>query len=225
MKRRAFTLIELLVVVAIISLLAAILLPVFASVRAKGRQTVCTSNLRQIGLAIALYAQDADDIVPLGGDPGDVNTTEWQGADGGKYWAEAQQLQPLHTVLHPYTASDALWGCPSDTGYSQEAFGGGAVLSASPSAFAAYGCSYGYHTELAFRQETLSNMAAYDPFPPYAQHGASEINILSDESGHWHGGYLDSSERFNVLMGDGHVKTLTYTALSENFNETLDPHS
>jgi len=222
---RAFTLIELLVVVAIISLLAAVLLPVFASVRAKGRQTVCTSNLRQIGLAVALYAQDADDVLPLGGDPGDVNTNEWQGVDNGKYWAEAQQMRPLHEVLHPYTASDALWGCPSDTGYQAEAFGGGAVLSASPSGFAAYGCSYGYHTELAFRQETLSGMAAYDRFPPYAQRGASEINLLSDESGHWHGGYTDESQRFNVLMGDGHVKTLPFDALNVIFSESLDPHS
>ena len=220
----AFTLIELLVVIAIISLLAAIIFPVFASVRAKGRQTVCTSNLRQLGLAFALYAQDADDIVPLGGDPGDVNTNEWQMADGGKYGAEAKTLRPLHEVLHPYTASDALWGCPSDTGYDREAFGGGAFLSASPSGFAAYGCSYGYHTELAFRQETLSGMAAYDQFPPYAAHGASEINLLSDESGHWHGGYLDQSQRFNVLMGDGHVKTLTFDALNIIFSESLDPH-
>ena len=75
MNRRAFTLIELLVVIAIISLLAAILLPVFASIRAKGRQTVCVSNLRQLGLAVALYAQDSEDIVPLGGDPGDIHTT------------------------------------------------------------------------------------------------------------------------------------------------------
>jgi len=48
-----FTLIELLVVVAIIALLAAILFPVFAKAREKARQSVCQSNLRQIGIALS----------------------------------------------------------------------------------------------------------------------------------------------------------------------------
>ncbi|GAB4451995.1 MAG: hypothetical protein OHK0029_02170 [Armatimonadaceae bacterium] len=59
-KNHAFTLIELLVVIAIIAVLAAILFPVFAQARAKARQATCASNLRQIGLAILMYAQDFD---------------------------------------------------------------------------------------------------------------------------------------------------------------------
>lgn len=58
---RGFTLVELLVVIAVIALLAALLFPVFAQARAKARQTVCTSNLRQIGLALEQYATDYDD--------------------------------------------------------------------------------------------------------------------------------------------------------------------
>ena len=53
-----FTLVELLVVIAIMSVLASMLFPVFARAREKARQTTCTSNLKQIGLALIMYADD-----------------------------------------------------------------------------------------------------------------------------------------------------------------------
>src|SRR5687767_15151350 len=61
----AFTLIELLVVIAIIAIVAAILFPVFAQAREKARQASCQSNLRQLGLATLMYAQDYDEVFPL----------------------------------------------------------------------------------------------------------------------------------------------------------------
>lgn len=62
--RRGFTLIELLVVVGIVAVIAAILLPVFAIVRERGRRTVCQSNLKQIALAMQQYVQDNGGTYP-----------------------------------------------------------------------------------------------------------------------------------------------------------------
>ncbi|MDR3708600.1 MAG: DUF1559 domain-containing protein [Capsulimonadaceae bacterium] len=93
----AFTLIELLVVIAIISILAAILFPVFATAREKARQTACLSNAKQLGLAIVQYTQDYDETEPSGGG---VN---WFGQGCG--WAGQ---------IYPYVKSTQAFLCPDD---------------------------------------------------------------------------------------------------------------
>lgn len=76
-----FTLIELLVVIAIITVLAAILFPVFARAQEKARVTGCLNNLKQLGTAATMYANDYDGYVCLGQQPA-ARAPE----DGMWYW-------------------------------------------------------------------------------------------------------------------------------------------
>ena len=64
MKRKGFTLIELLVVVAIIAILAAMLLPALSRARERARQAVCMNNLKQMGIASLMYANDNGEYMP-----------------------------------------------------------------------------------------------------------------------------------------------------------------
>jgi prepilin-type N-terminal cleavage/methylation domain-containing protein len=66
-RSNGFTLIELLVVISIIALLIAILLPALRNARDVARQSVCISNLRQVGLGLALYTEDHREWLPLAG--------------------------------------------------------------------------------------------------------------------------------------------------------------
>ena len=74
--KKAFTLIELLVVIAIIAVLMGVLMPALGMARKQAWQSVCQSNLRQIGVAASMYAEDNDQAVPRGA-RGGPNESIW----------------------------------------------------------------------------------------------------------------------------------------------------
>jgi len=193
---RGFTLIELLTVIAIIAVLAGLLFPVFMTARAKAREIACVSNLRQIGLAIRMYAQDYDELYPWAVDPTDKYTPEiW--SEYPEFQAQIPYMPMMHEVLQPYIRSKDLFRCPSDSGYDVEDFNG-TPLDARPTSYQRFGTSYNFRTEIAFRrmgEATMSN--------------PTSVNVMFDASGRWHGGLVFDQYRYCVLHGDGHVKSLS----------------
>lgn len=118
MKKRGFTLIELLVVIAIIAILAAMIFPVFSRARAAARKAVCQSKLKQIVLAIQLYAEDYNERlygVRCYNVPGGYGLRYWSGHG----WTEAisPYLGFSTGVAGGDTWSSQFWKCPSAQEY------------------------------------------------------------------------------------------------------------
>jgi len=101
MKRTGLTLIELVIVCAIIAVLAGIVWVVMAPAREKARQTVCISNLTQIGHAFRMYRDDWDGVEP-------------QKGMQLEYWEVGLPPKENHVyALHLYLQSEDVWRCPS----------------------------------------------------------------------------------------------------------------
>lgn len=155
MRKRAFTLIELLVVISIIAVLAAILFPVFGRARENARRSSCLSNLKQMGVAIAMYREDFDGINPRhrscpdrAGDMACADVFPATAVTGPNevWWApfanssiaadlelspEAQAARANYRpgFLQPYIKSTQIFRCPSEpkwqVGYAMSYIGAG----------------------------------------------------------------------------------------------------
>ncbi|MBI3946969.1 MAG: type II secretion system protein [Armatimonadetes bacterium] len=224
----ALTLIELLVVIAIISVLAGILLPVFASVREAARKSTCVSNLRQIGAAFAQYRQDYDGRWPDASGPDTCNGV--LGKSGARGW--------VGNLLVPYVKSSGIWACSTYSGGNRNDDG----LCGSPPrpGYADRVFRVGY----AYNYLGISSQPEWTP-PGAGNHDAalyhpSELVVMWDSAWkwadsrtfwmssrdidnflknrfdrtHWH------SRQNNFLYADGHVKSNRFDRMThgEFFN-------
>ena len=217
--RRGFTLIELLVAIAIIAILAAILFPVFARARDKAREASCTSNLKQIGLAMMMYVQDYDEMFPR----------FYMGPASGRAFS-------YYDVIAPYTMNEQIQICPSghwtypgggSTGWRRDFISGtGPYRHDMASSYAAVRSGRAVRmspfvqgtpvamAEVVRPAETVMFFETRTRQPYHAADlGFDQDGTPSDEEMRDNGrlGYLKYRHggRMNVAYCDGHVKTTT----------------
>ena len=116
-----FTLVELLVVLAIVSVLAALLLPAMAQAKAKAQSAVCQGNLKQLQLAWLNYAYDHEDQLA----PNRIDSPRGYAESLPGSWVVGNAKIDLRAtniergVLFPYSRATALYRCPSDKSTTQ----------------------------------------------------------------------------------------------------------
>ncbi len=206
MRRSGFTLIELLVVIAIIAILAAILFPVFARAREKARQTSCLSNLKQLGLGLAMYSQDYDECHPVYCRVV-IAPSYTNGVDTGGH--------TMYGALVPYVKNAQIFQCPSHrpvTGINWNNWGYAITTKTS------YGINLYYlnNSSYKYASDTLSND---DP---------ARVACMTEWDGSYHsvywpwmnsdGLYLHNGGQ-NVAFADGHSKWYSETDIVSGFDQ------
>ena len=191
------------------SLLAAILFPVFARVRENARRSTCQSNLKQVGLAVAQYVQDFDERMP----PGRID------------FPDATQMN-WENMLQPYAKSYQVFRCPSNVNSKKDMDGDGSGLPANAAARSAVSYEAVTDAEQPWTQAAFGQVDKAGPLlssfvapsltieVAEANAGNADFSTSNDYFTAWSftatnpflfGGHLNTA---NFLFADGHVKAL-----------------
>jgi prepilin-type N-terminal cleavage/methylation domain-containing protein/prepilin-type processing-associated H-X9-DG protein len=159
--KRGFTLIELLVVIAIIAILMGVLMPALRKVKEVARETACKSNLKNVGIAVAMYLDDFERKIP---NTQSSNHFRWFENDGHTY-RRAGSSQTYWGIFYKDYIGDQtkIFGCPSfqSTTNTRLIYNDGGSAKESDSSYiirhAAFGLNHhsrarGRNTETIFRQ-------------------------------------------------------------------------
>jgi prepilin-type N-terminal cleavage/methylation domain-containing protein/prepilin-type processing-associated H-X9-DG protein len=173
-RRAAFTLIELLVVIAVIAILTALLLPALQGAKEKAKQAVCASNLKQMGQAVQMYAQDSNDYLPFN-------------SNGGCGLPHGILAWPL--VLWPeYIPNHKIFVCPSKrkgvgignyTNCYSDTNGGSPFYIGNPPLPLAYGWNSWYLPQVEATPPFFNELVKYSAF----QKRAPYMMMFADSSG------------------------------------------
>ena len=187
-RRPGFTLMELLMVISVITILAVVLLPVCAQVRASTQTATCLSNQRQLGEAVSLYTQDYDECFPQT----HPTATPWTFPED-----EITLVTPWRTLMEPYVRSPRLFRCPSDWGAPNWH-----PTTYAPNGYTVYGASLAAVEQPSntIYSAELQPGALLDDFSPWD--GAESLMDTLAVSRH-SGGAI-------YLFVDGHAKRLSY---------------
>ena len=230
--KAGFTLIELLVVIAIIAILAAILFPVFQRVRENARRIACTSNLKQLALAVTQYTQDYDERMPsiTDGTSGSGKLGGWNYYTG--FGGPGLKFDTTQGSIYSYTKSTQLYVCPDDSAGTGDSYAiSSCVASAADDAIVGAGLRDGKSLSqfdnpagtLLFGEEAANNSATgaasnttNDAYLSYSSGIKDHISLR--HSGGSNFGFVDGHAKYFQLDSGNNGETVSAGADNKMYN-------